>query len=178
MRYLLVTILVLTIGCSSQEEILSEAEDANTSIFDYEMGLTISGPTLVITCAYDDCGEWGGHREEIRLVKSNQTSFCLEYQQYAVKCDSLTEIFDGLAFYYGFKQALVREENLTADNIIKKHVRNFASEMMRSKFEDEHYFSHAGVLTTIANRDSSFFIRTYTNSGDDFNLLKQQLGLE
>jgi uncharacterized protein YcfL len=65
-RYFLIAILPFLLGCSSQEEVQFKSED--TSVFDYELGLTITDPTLIITCQYDDCGEWEGHREEICLV--------------------------------------------------------------------------------------------------------------
>jgi hypothetical protein len=178
MRYFLIALLVLIIGCSRREEPPSDCKNTNTSIFDYELGLTITGPTLTITCQYDDCGEWGGHREEIRLVKNNQSSFCLDYQKDSVNCANITELFDGFGFYYGVKRVPAYGENSMAPDAMKKHIRNFASTMMQSIFEDDFYFSHAGVITTIANRDSSLFIQTYSNKADNFNYLKQQLGLK
>ncbi len=171
MRYINYLIVVLLVSC--QGRVVQE----KTNFFDEQLGLTSEDPFLTIDCVFDECGEWGGHEESIKISRKGHVSFKLEYKKYSVNCDSMINVFHEVGFILKPKSKLVMSREIEIKEMEKQAILDFSFDMVRSKFKEE-FSGHSGIIISIRTSDSTFQIRTFGGSADHYHNLIDKLNLK
>lgn len=154
MRYILLVCLLLHIACHSDTV-------SNDQFFDeIDLGASGSEERLLIEAYFDECGEWGGHREMMTIYAKRDRNFYLDYEKYIINCDSV---------YNDQKLEYKRTLKLDASN--KKSITKYMQRMVEAKIA-ERYPGHAGNTFIISKSDSTLLINVY--SGDLSNLESYQ----
>ena len=176
MKYTLLLILFSLLSCQNkvvQEQTINE----NIDFFDEALESNSQEPILSIYCKFTECGEWGGHQEHLTISKKDSNSFKLKYEKYSVDCDSMVKIFDGSSYTIQPKNTLVKTDEIQINNTEKQAILDFSFSMVKSKFKEQ-FSGHSGLVVSIINSDSTFFIRTYGGEADHYLILKNKLGLK
>lgn len=130
------------------------AQDNNidsTEFFEPEL---FAGDTLYLKVHFMECGEWGGHLETSEIYTKGK-QFYLEYNRYAVDCNTIKEN-NGVPAQI-LEETIVKE--LDAEDI--KGIRRFFHQFIDAKFS-EPVPMHAGHLFELKKSDNSLRIRVYT----------------
>lgn len=176
MKYVQVLFVILTVSCQN-EEVKNQVAKEDVNFFNEQLGLILEERTLSIYCEFNECGEWGGHEEYIVVSKKDNNSFKLNYEKYSADCDSMVQEFDGMGYIIRPKKVLIKTKEIDLENKGKQAILDFSYEMVRSKFKEE-FPGHAGLVLSIANSDSTFFIRTYGGNANHYLILVNELNLE
>jgi hypothetical protein len=148
----LYTFINLT-GCKQKFKETGNKEEE--TLFDtLELGATNQKNNLSIEARFDECGEWGGHKEKIKFFADSTMTFHANYQVFPFKCDSLD--------YYYSNQNLkpTVEKTIVLGDKEKKSVRDYFQRLKQSKITEK-FPGHAGNIFTMANSDSTLLIKVY-----------------
>ncbi|RZM25404.1 MAG: hypothetical protein EOO88_19440 [Pedobacter sp.] len=123
--------------------------------------------TVMVLAKFTECGEWGGHKEQSRIYRENDSLF-FDYEKFKVNCDSAVQES------YRYSQAFDRGLKRIYVNARKQGIiRNFIDEMIARNFVDE-FAGHAGFVLKISTSSSHFNISNYP--GDE-NLYQEFISL-
>lgn len=129
--------------------------------------------TLYMEVVLADCGECGGPLEEYKIYEDKEKMYRLEYKKYKYVCDSLDK-------YYGKDPVVAKKQSLNL-RVTERHlISDFFIEFMNEKVGKKPFTSHAGNVFILYNRDSTLFMRAYTDSKrikDKYLEFKNSLGL-
>lgn len=165
--FLLITILFFSCGQNSKQA--TNIAGNPDSIFFFkasELGGNLSDRPFIIAARFTECGEWGGHREFIRIFTDEQSNFHARYLKFPVNCDSIVE----QEYRNRLKPVFDKEIILNAKN--KQSINDYLLRLTRSKIT-ENFPGHAGHIFTACNGDSSFFIQVYDNKLFDLKSYQQ-----
>lgn len=176
MKHLSILLLTLMTSCQNEASIASKPE-ISIDFFEQELIMSSEEPILNIYCQFDECGEWGGHEEYIRVLKKGRTSFKLEYEKYSANCDNKVQVFDGLGYLIQAQKSLVQTKEIELKDKEKQAILDFSFEMVKSKFKED-FIGHAGIILSITNSDSTLFISTYSREVEHYIELIDKLNLD
>jgi hypothetical protein len=122
--------------------------------------------SLTIEARFSECGEWGGHKEMINVSSANKKAYDVVYKIFPYNCDSLS--------YYYANDTLkpAKEIKVVLNERKEKAIINYMYRFFESKLT-ESFPGHAGNIFTMANSDSTFFIRVYDNKQFDVTSFRQ-----
>jgi len=83
-------LMVLLLSCEPKTEQTNKYSELSYSDF----FLLTQADSIYINTRFSECGEWGGHKEEIIINADKDRRLYLHYKTYPYNCDSLK-------FYYG-----------------------------------------------------------------------------
>jgi len=169
-KYIKLIFVFLIASCQNQNV------EEGVSFFDDHLLFVSKEPFLNIYCQFEECGEWGGHEEYIKISKKNEEVFQLEYEKYSVNCDTFVTEFDGRGYITLPKKELAMSKVIEVGDKEKKAILDFSHDMVESKFQ-EIFPGHAGLTLSISNSDSTFDISTYGGSPDHYLRLIERLNL-
>lgn len=111
-------------------------------IFDSE-GLNV---TLNLSAQFSECGEFGGHKELMKIYTNQKKEFYLDYKKFGIDCRNLSENHD-LVFS---KTLEINEEN-------KKSIVEYIHRMIDAKIRERND-SNAANSFSVNISDSTFVI--------------------
>nr|WP_321451579.1 hypothetical protein [uncultured Carboxylicivirga sp.] len=116
---------------------------------------------LDINIKFSECGEWGGHEENIFITTGNDEYFRLHYQKYKADCDKMVLIEDSIGTYYGPFKELEDSCTFIMNQNHKNLIYKFSHNIFSAKFR-EGTIHHAGNI---------FNLKKYQGfSGSEFNI--------
>lgn len=123
--------------------------------------------SLTLEARFSECGEWGGHREEILISNWKRDSSTLIHTIYPYKCDSLD-------YYYGndsLAPASIRQISLL-DSSAKEAVIQYIQQLIVSKSK-ERFPGHAGNIFSVQNSTKTLKIKVHDLSEEPVKSYKQ-----
>ena len=162
----LVTLIILT-ACKQQKVDKVEENKESIVFFDpIELGSTNQLSNLKIEARFSECGEWGGHKEEIIVSSDRKENISATYNIYPFNCDSLD-------YYYGKNDLTpTSSKTILLNEKTKKAIVDYIHRLTQSKIA-ERFPGHAGNLFSIVNTDSSLNIQVYDNKDFDVKSFRQ-----
>ncbi|MDD2476845.1 MAG: hypothetical protein PHI32_13170 [Dysgonamonadaceae bacterium] len=92
---------------------------------------------------FSECGEWGGHEENILITTKNDENFYLHYQKYCVECENMVLYKDSIGSYYAPFKEMTDSFTLVMNEKHKKSIYKFTHELLSAKFREK-FPGHAG----------------------------------
>lgn len=169
---LLILVLISTLLDSSCTN--ERTESINKFFDEFDLGAGGSNTKLIIKATFSECGEWGGHNENMEIYAKEDKEFYLDYKKYKVNCDSISMNYGKPSF-----QKLVLVKSIKLNQINKKAISNYMQRMIKSKIE-ERYPGETGNLFSVLKSDSTLIIQVYDNKYYDlesYNKLLKELNL-
>jgi hypothetical protein len=171
MRKIFLFLLLFIFSCSKKKEVDTiELKDKTVVFFDpYSLGLTGIDADLKINASFSECGEWGGHYEDLKIFvkEKNRNDYFLNYIKTNVDCDKRDKNEKTLETV-----AIKKTIKLTDANKIS--IIEYMQRMVESKAE-ERFPGHAGDSFSIMNFDSTFVIKVYDYNSKNFKSYNQLL---
>ncbi|WP_146171793.1 hypothetical protein [Flavobacterium magnum] len=129
------------------EQVLADMNKKN-SFFDLYY---LSSSNFYITTKFSECGEWGGHKEGMKIFSDvKRKQYKLDYYKLSFDCENVQNAnIDTLVH----KTILL---NSHSQNAINKYLQELVIAKVRSKFP-----GHSGNYFTAASADSTFRIELY-----------------
>ncbi len=156
-----------------KKEIMNNIPESEDGFFDENgLGGFSSGKTITLSAHFNECGEWGGHIEEMVIYTKPKKGFYLDYRKYHVNCDSID------AFYNHPYQKLELSKTIQLNKTHKNSISTYLKRLVNSKIEEQ-YPGSAGNSFSAVKSDSTFIIEVYDNKKSDiesFNKLQKELG--
>jgi hypothetical protein len=124
---------------------------------------------LSIETRFSECGEWGGHKEQIIIQADSDNSFHANYTVFPYDCDSLP-------YYIGINNLKpIINKTVAVNDKEKKSILDYVQRLMQSKIDERAFdgATNAGNIFTLTNSDSSLFISLYNNKLSDIESYKQ-----
>jgi hypothetical protein len=154
-------------ACKQHKADKVEERKQPVAFFDpMELGSTNQTSNLKIEARFDECGEWGGHKEEIIISSDKKENIYATYNIYPFNCDSLD--------YYYSKRDLtpISSTTILLTDKTKKSIVDYIHRLTQSKIS-ERFPGHAGNLFSLVNTDSSLNIQVYDNKDFDVKSFRQ-----
>ncbi|TDO95610.1 hypothetical protein [Flavobacterium sp. 245] len=175
-RTILIVLLLLMISCDKKQEGEKVALKNKTVVFFDPLSLGASGvdANLKITAYFSECGEWGGHHEDLKIFskEGNYKDQFLNYRKTNIDCDNRDSKGRNIETVVVQKTIKLTEPN-------KKSLIAYMKRMIESKVQ-ERFPGHAGDQFSILNADSTFVIEVYdkdSNNVRSYNQLLTELRL-
>jgi hypothetical protein len=132
-----------------------ENEKENTFFDPIELGEFNGTSNLSIEARFSECGEWGGHKEIIKVTADKQQTLYATYKIYPFNCDSLD-------YYYGNKNLTpISDRKVILDEQKKLAIINYIQRLTQSRIAQRFPSSNANNVFSIVNSDSTLLIRVY-----------------
>ncbi|MGI4866248.1 MAG: hypothetical protein ACRYFZ_20145 [Janthinobacterium lividum] len=162
----LILITEFCFACKEQNEIQLEQNETTLNID--ELGSYDKPGNILISTTFDECGEWGGHSEKIKIyTDSNRTAYA-KYVVYPFKCDSSE-------YYYNIKNLKPKFDTTIVLNKQKqKAITAYISRLAQAKMA-ERFPGNAGQTFSASKPDSSLVIRVYDSNQKNDDSYKQLL---
>lgn len=173
MRILIFTIFLFFSSCNKEEPEQENYEIDNDNVSSDSLGLDnfVKYDTLFISARFDECGEWGGHKETLEIYSKSSEDLYLSYRKNTVDCNKIDEIYEA-------KLHFIKEIKL--DNQNKKAINEYIFQLLQSKI-NEGVYAHSGKEFELMNSDSTLFISVYDNNYQNpifYNSLLNKLNLK
>ncbi len=154
-------------ACNQHKVDNEEEKHEPSAFFDpIELGSINQTSNLKIEARFDECGEWGGHKEEIIISADKKENIYATYNIYPFNCDSLD-------FYYGKRDIIpANSKKILLTDKTKKSIVEYIHRLIKSKIS-ERFPGHAGNSFSIVNTDSSLNIHVYDNKELDITSFRQ-----
>jgi len=153
-------------------ELTQKIKNGNEFFPEYAVG-DVKLDTLYLSVIPDDCGEWGGPRDEFKMYVDSVNHYNLEYKGFKFSCDSID-------YYRNIrKPVLARRELLLLDAKSKDFLSDFFTEILKAKMQQKVH-ANAGSWLWLRSRDSTLNIEVYSGKDEikkNFLMLKNNLGL-
>ena len=152
-RYL-IAIIILT-SCSQQQDKKGDSQELINFFSPIEISEGTTQPsTLKIEARFSECGEWGGHKENIIITADENKKFYAAYKIFPFNCDSLD-------FYYNNKNLpSIFNKTIHLNEATKKSIVDYIERMRNSKI-DAGIVGHAGNIFSVISSDSTINIQVY-----------------
>jgi hypothetical protein len=155
--FLFLSIFLYTLtNLTSCKQKIKETQHKEEVIFFYplELGATNQTSNLLIETRFDECGEWGGHKEKITVFADSTMTIHANYQVFPFNCDSLD--------YYYTNQNLkpTIEKAIVLGDKEKNSVSDYIQRLIQAKVT-ERFPGHAGNIFYVVNSDSTLVIQVY-----------------
>lgn len=167
--------LTFFISCNSSTHTEKQVENAPIDIFfaETDLGAFEMEIKLYLNARFSECGEWGGHNENMVIYAKADKEFYLTYQKFKVDCKIINE-HNGTPV-----QQLELEKTLQLNQDNKKSISEYIQRMSKSKI-DEQSPGHAGNSFSVSKSDSTLLIQVYDDKTYDvmsYNKLLTELKL-
>jgi len=163
--FLLMMSIIMFASCNKDEkkENQNETEKSAVSFFQpADIGAFGSKTRLILYANFDECGEWGGHKESFEIFAKEDKEFYAKYKRTKVDCDKVGALYGKPEF----QQPYVNKEiKLAAKQKIA--INNYLEELIRSKIK-ENFAGNAGQNFGAIKTDSTLIIDVY--DGDKVNI--------
>lgn len=106
--------------------------------------------TLFLYVQLDDCGEWGGPKEDFKIYVNKENSYILNYKKYIFDCDSIGK-------HYSLPQKLDYSRNIVLKENDKKLIRSYILNLIEQKIMEEDT-DHSANYFVLKNQDSTLNI--------------------
>lgn len=160
------------VGClSCNEGKRSIAQATKVSFFDPMMfGAANHAGRLSIKAQFSECGEWGGHKEEVIIYADSLERFHADYRIFPFSCDSLT-------FYLAndnlppprISKTIVLQEN--EKKAVIAYIQRLTQSKVNERFIDG--ASNAGNVFSFVNADATFSISVRNQKQADVDSYRQ-----
>ena len=133
---------------------MKEMEKKKTFFDSAELGAFGSNGDFVIKVRFDNCGEWGGHFEKMKLyAKPESKIFLLDYYKTTVDCN-----LEESSSAYSQDTVVFKNIELSKSNerAILKYLKSLAEAKVTSRFP-----GHSGNYYEAEKSDSTFTIKCY-----------------
>jgi len=149
-------ILLLT-SCKSPsrtQRILKEMQKEKTFFDPVELGSGGSNGNFIIKAYIEDCGEWGGHYEQMKLYALHkEKNIFLAYKKTNVDCNRQESDSTYL-------QDTIVSKTIKLSKANEKAIVSFLSELTTLKITSR-FPGHAGNQFEVIKSDSTFYIKLY-----------------
>lgn len=171
------TIFILLILLSSCEK-KGKKMNRNIEFFSSEVSKYRGTRKIIdLSAKFSECGEWGGHEENIFITTKADEKFHLTYQNYYANCDSMVLIKDSVGSYYAPFKTLVDSCSVIMNQNQMNSIYKFTHNLLDAKFR-ESFPGHAGDNFYLKKYDGfagdKFIINFY---GEDSQLIKDYIQL-
>ncbi|WPO78603.1 hypothetical protein [Flavobacterium sp. KACC 22761] len=171
MRKLGLLFLLLIFSCSKKQEVTKvKSEDKPVDFFDpITLGSTGVDSNLKINAFFSECGEWGGHYEELKIFakESNYKDYFLNYTKTSIDCDKRDSKGRNL-------ETIVAKKTIKLTDSDKKTIISYIKRMVESKVA-ERFPGNAGNSFSIINADSTLVIKVYDYNSKNLKSYNQLL---
>jgi hypothetical protein len=162
LSFLLLSIFFL-LGCRQKSSRTSKKSHSNIFSF-LKLSQTDS---IYITARFSECGEWGGHKEEIIINADERWNTYVHYKVFPYNCDSIN-------FYYSNDNLLPKIDTIiNLSDRGKQSIKEYIQRLAQSKVMEE-FPGHAGDYFSVVTSDSALIIKVYDDklsNVDSFNKL-------
>lgn len=169
-KYLLLLFIILMISCNKTEK--NENIDFFQSV---DLGAYGSKTRLIIYANFDECGEWGGHKETFEIFSKKNEQFYAKYTRTKVDCNKIGALYGKPEF----QQPYVKKE-IKLENKQKTAINEYLLSLVESKI-NEVYPGHAGQNFGVIKTDSTLVIDVYDSNEknhENYNKLLNEFQLE
>jgi len=150
---------ILVISCSQNQD---------DAFFDEsDLGAGGSKTSLIIYANFDECGEWGGHKEDLVIFAKSDNKFYATFKKSKVDCNQVGTLYGTPEFHNSDY-----EKTFMLDANHKKAIKDYTQNLIQSKFSERHP-GHAGKSFGIIKTDSTLIIDVYDNNSDNFKSYKE-----
>ena len=112
--------------------------------FSEELGKNLDTRKIMdLEVNFSECGEWGGHDENIFITVRKDGNFYLHYQNYLVDCNKMILVTDDMGTYNAPYKKLIDSITVRMNDSQKKSILKFSQILLGAKFR-EHFPGHAG----------------------------------
>lgn len=164
-KILVVMILISLFSCDRKDLNKDNLIENNIESDKVSLNTLIEWDTLFIASQFDECGEWGGHKEVLEIFKKDEKVY-LNYKRNTIDCNKNDAI-------YNTKLSLVKK--ITINNEQQEGIKNYIFKLLQGKI-DEGPYGHSGKKFKVSNSDSTLLINVYDNN--DINLINYKNLLE
>lgn len=175
MKEVLLIILILTFySCSN-----SIQKENNETIFFPDAipnNKVENEVVLELKSSFMECGEWGGHEENIYIKVNRNKEFNLKYELWCANCDSIVEFTDDNGTYGTAQRYLVDSTIIKLSNEAKVAIIDFTQDLIRAKYREK-ISGNAGIMFNLRKLDwggESLMINVY---GYDPEIVSDYLSL-
>ncbi len=153
--YLLIAILI--ISCNRKQPETKNSE----KVADFEN--IVGAGYLKLTADYDECGEWGGHHEEIKIIRKEKKLFA-EITKDSVDCK------------HWESRKVVEKKRIELNEIHRKAISDYLHELLNKSLEEQIPY-HAGQWYSAGTIDSTLVLNYHEggNQWKGFLKLKEKL---
>ena len=147
---LFASLLLSNISCNNEQT------GSNSPQFPAELNTMMNYSGMSLEARFDECGEWGGHRELVSISRDTNSALKAVYEVFPFNCDSLDKYY----FNDSIKPISSKIASLNTEGI--KEIREYAFQLSKDKM-DEEFVGHSSNRLSIVSRDSTFIIHLHTN---------------
>ncbi len=170
MKKICVIILLSLFSCEKPVSKSYYIEKNDVESDNLDLGTLIKWDTLFLSARFDECGEWGGHKEMIEIFKKDK-NFYLNYRKNNIDCNKVDEINE-------VKLSLIKELEINSKQ--QYAIKEYLYQLLQNKI-DEGSHAHSGKEFGVLKGDSTFFIKVYDNNPNNivnYNSLLKKLSLK
>ena len=176
MRNAFLFFLLVIVSCSKKKEVKQiQLKGKSIEFFDpITLGATGVDSNLKINAFFSECGEWGGHSENMKIFakEGNYKSYFLNYIKSNIDCDKRDSKGRNI-------EAIVINKTIKLTDSNKKSIIEYMKRMIESKVE-ERFPGNAGNSFSIINSDSTLVLKVYDYNSKNlisYNQLLKELRL-
>jgi len=140
-----------------------------------DLGAFGSKTRLIIFSSFDECGEWGGHKETIEIFAKKNKNFYAKYIRNKVDCNNIRELYGKPEF-----QKLDFEKEFVLNEKQQKAISKYLKELVENKIIEK-FPGHSGQSFGAKKTDSTLYINIYDNNPinlKNYNSLLQALNID
>lgn len=163
---IMIIILFSFFSCNKKENRITTSDEL-TFFNPVDLGARGSKNRIIISAKFDECGEWGGHKETLEVLGKEDNSLYLKYSKNKTTCDNQDD-----------NLTLIKEIKL--DRNKQNAIINYLNNLMKNKIQ-EGIVDHSGKEFSVLKTDSSFYIHIYDNNSINekyYDNLLEQLHIE
>lgn len=112
---------------------------------------------LTIETHFNECGEWGGNEEEIKVYSRRDKSLYLEYKKYYRNCDRISE--DDELTLQTHKKIEINDQH-------KQLILEYIQALVEAKSREEINGERSGKYFSVKNEDESLKIEYIVDDGN------------
>jgi hypothetical protein len=176
---LLLLFTIMMISCNKKTEkndTVTLNQNDNVDFFrPADLGAFGSKTRLILYANFDECGEWGGHKESFEIFSKEDKQFYANYKRTKVDCNKIGELYGKPEF----QQPYIIKEIKLADKQ-KKAINIYLSQLIKSKIKED-FPGNAGQNFGAIKTDSTLVIDVYESDKknlENYNKLLKDFRLE
>ncbi|MGE6354488.1 hypothetical protein ACQKCJ_11535 [Flavobacterium sp. NPDC079362] len=177
-KFLLIFALV-AISCNKKTERPEIQIKNEKNVIDFfqpaDLGAFGSATRLLVYANFDECGEWGGHKESFEIFSKGDKQFYANYKRTKVDCDKLGKLYGKPEFQQPYVDKVIKLEDKQ-----KEAINNYLSQLIKSKIK-EGFPGNAGQNFGVIKTDSTLVIDVYDSDKknlENYNQLLKSFNLE
>jgi hypothetical protein len=121
--------------------------------------------TLTLYAEYEECGEWGGHRETFKIFKKDNGGLWAKYKK-----DTLTSCDP----YLGRNRKITKEQKIKLTEGNQEKITNYIRDLLDGTLE-ETPLGNSAEQFRIYNTDSTILILRFAHGYKEFDRLRDSI---